>query len=86
MYKKMINVFSFREIKNSQNYVLQLLLVPIVIIMAVMFYLLNGIIFYGMTEISWFTTFILRFSSIGFVGLFIIGHILESMGIANIRK
>ncbi len=82
----MINVFSFREIKNSQNYVLQLLLVPIVIIMAVMFYLLNGIIFYGMTEINWFTTFILRFSSISFVGIFIIGHILESMGIANIRK
>ncbi len=82
----MINVFSFREIKNSQNYVLQLLLVPIVIIMAVMFYLLNGIIFYGMTEINWFTTFILRFSAISFVGIFIIGHILESMGIANIKK
>jgi hypothetical protein len=82
----MINVFSFREIKNSQNYVLQLLLIPMVLVMAIMFYLFNGIVFYDMTEISWYITWLLRFSSIGFVSIFIIGHILESMGIGNIRK
>jgi hypothetical protein len=82
----MINIFSFREIKNSQNYLLQLLLVPIALIMTIIFYLFNGIVFYGMTEISWLITWLLRFSSISFVSIFIIGHILESMGIANIRK
>ncbi len=82
----MINIFSLKDIKNAPNQVLQLLLVPMITIMVTMMYLFISIVFYSTNEICWTTVAILRLSTVGLITLFIVGHILENMGLGNFIK